>query len=43
MEAYRLSFAVSAVLILCASLTSLFFRETRGENVYARPRRPPPA
>ena len=42
-EAYRLSFAVSAVLILCASLTSLFFRETRGENVYARPRRPPPA
>ena len=30
---------MSAILILCASLTSLFFRETRGENVYARPRR----
>ena len=42
-EAYRLSFAVSAILILCASLTSLFFRETRGENVYRRPRRPPAA
>ena len=36
-EAYRLSFTVSAILILCASLTSLFFRETHGQNVYARP------
>jgi MFS family permease len=43
MEAYRVSFAVSALLILCASLTSLFFRETYGQNVYARPRRPPRA
>jgi MFS family permease len=42
-EAYRLSFGVSAVLILCASLTSFFFRETHGQNVYGRPRRPPPA
>ena len=42
-EAYQLSFGVSAVLILCASLTSLFFRETHGQNVYGRPRRPPPA
>jgi MFS family permease len=40
-EAYRVSFAVSAALILCALLTSLFLRETRGQNVYARPRRPP--
>ena len=40
-EAYRLSFAVSAILILCASLTSLFFRETHGQNVYASA--PPPA
>ena len=37
-EAYRASFAVSAALVLCASLTSLFFRETYGENVYERPR-----
>jgi len=36
-EAYRASFAACAVLVLCASLTSLFFRETRGRNVY-RPR-----
>jgi hypothetical protein len=42
-EAYRASFAVSAILILCASLASLFFRETHGRNVYARPRRAPPA
>ena len=42
-EAYRASFAASAVLILCASLVSLFFRETRGRNVYAEPRRPPRA
>ena len=41
-EAYQLSFGVSAVLVLCASLTSLFFRETYGQNVYGRPRRPPP-
>jgi len=33
-EAYRASFTASAVLILCASLVSLVFRETRGENVY---------
>lgn len=33
--AYRASFAASAFLILCASLVSLFFRETRGRNVYA--------
>ena len=39
-EAYRASFAASAVLILCASLVSLFLRETRGRNVYADPRRP---
>ena len=37
-EAYRASFAASAILILCASLISLFFRETRGRNVYADPR-----
>jgi MFS family permease len=37
-EAYRASFAASAVLILCASLISLAFRETRGRNVYADPR-----
>jgi MFS family permease len=42
-EAYRVSFGVSAILVLCASLTSLFFRETHGQNVYARPRRPPRA
>jgi MFS family permease len=41
-EAYRASFGASAGLILCAWLTSLFFRETRGQNVYGRPRRPPP-
>ncbi len=41
-EAYQLSFGVSAVLILCALLTSLFFRETHGQNVYGRPRRLPP-
>jgi MFS family permease len=41
-EAYRVSFAVSAGLVLCASLTSLFFRETYGQNVYGRPRRRPP-
>jgi MFS family permease len=33
-EAYRASFAASAVLVLCACLVSLFFRETRGQNVY---------
>jgi predicted MFS family arabinose efflux permease len=38
-EAYRASFAAAAILILCASLISLFFRETRGRNVYADPRR----
>jgi MFS family permease len=38
-EAYQASFAVSAVLILCACLTSFFFRETYGQNVYGRPRR----
>lgn len=37
-EAHRASFTASAVLILCASVISLFFRETRGENVYADPR-----
>jgi hypothetical protein len=37
-EAYRASFAASAILILCSSLISLCFRETRGENVYADPR-----
>jgi hypothetical protein len=42
-EAYRASFAVSTALVLCASLTSLFFRETYGQNVYGRPRRRPPA
>jgi MFS family permease len=42
-EAYQVSFGVSAALILCASLTALFFRETYGQNVYGRPRRPPPA
>jgi predicted MFS family arabinose efflux permease len=35
--AYRASFGASAVLILAASVTSLLFRETRGQNVYARP------
>ena len=40
-EAYRVSFGASAILILCASLVSLFFRETRGRNVYADPRRRP--
>jgi MFS family permease len=40
-EAYRASFAASAVLILCAALVSLFLRETRGLNVYADPRRRP--
>jgi MFS family permease len=38
-EAYRASFAASAILILCSSLISLLFRETRGRNVYADPRR----
>ena len=38
-EAYRASFAASAVLILCASLVSLFLRETRAGNVYADPPR----
>jgi MFS family permease len=38
-EAYRASFAASAILILCACVVSLFFRETRGRNVYADPRR----
>jgi MFS family permease len=42
-EAYQMSFGVSAALILCACLTSLFFRETYGQNVYDRPRRPPRA
>jgi MFS family permease len=42
-EAYRASFGVSAILVLCASLTSLFFRETHGQNVYTRRRRPPRA
>jgi hypothetical protein len=37
--AYRASFAASALLILGAALVSLFFRETRGRNVYADPRR----
>jgi MFS family permease len=41
-EAYRASFAVSAALILCASLTSLGFRETRGQGVHS-PRGSPPA
>jgi predicted MFS family arabinose efflux permease len=36
-EAYRASFAASAILIFCAFLVSLFFRETRGRNVYADP------
>jgi MFS family permease len=40
-EAYRASFAASAVLILCAFLVSLFLRETRAGNVYADPRRRP--
>jgi MFS family permease len=38
-EAYRASFGASAFLILCASLISLVFRETRGRNVYTDPRR----
>jgi hypothetical protein len=38
-EAYRTTFAASAVLVLCACLVSLFFRETRGQNVYVDPRR----
>jgi MFS family permease len=38
-EAYRASFTASTLLILCASLVSLFLRETRGRNVYADPRR----
>jgi len=38
-EAYRASFAASAVLVLCAALISLAFRETRGRNVYAELRR----
>jgi MFS family permease len=40
-EAYRASFGASAVLVLCACLVSLFFRETRGENVYVDARRRP--
>jgi MFS family permease len=40
-EAYRASFTASAILILCASLVSLFLRETRGRNVYVEPRRRP--
>jgi MFS family permease len=39
-DAYRASFAASAILILCASLVSLVFRETHGRNVYAAPRGP---
>ncbi len=42
-EAYQASFAASAVLVLCACLASLFFRETRGENVYVDSRRRPAA
>ena len=42
-EAYRTTFAASAVLILCACLVSLFLRETRGQNVYVDPRRRPAA
>ena len=38
-EAYRASFAASAILILASSLISLAFRETRGRNVYADTRR----
>jgi MFS family permease len=38
-EAYRASFSASAILILCACVISLFFRETHGRNVYAVPRR----
>ena len=38
-EAYRASFSASAILILCACVVSLFFRETHGRNVYADPRR----
>ena len=38
-EAYRTTFAASAVLVLCACLVSLFLRETRGQNVYVDPRR----
>jgi len=38
-DAYRASFAASAALILASSLVSLAFRETRGRNVYADPRR----
>jgi MFS family permease len=40
-EAYRASFGASAILVLCACLVSLFFRETRGENVYVDARRRP--
>ena len=39
-DAYRASFAASAALVLASSLISLAFRETRGANVYADPRRP---
>jgi hypothetical protein len=42
-EAYRASFTASVILILCASLVSLFLRETRGGNVYVDPRRRPAA
>ena len=38
-EAYRASFAASAALVFCACLVSLFFRETRGQNVYVDTRR----
>jgi MFS family permease len=42
-EAYRATFAASAALVLCACLVSLFFRETRGQNVYVDSRRRPAA
>jgi hypothetical protein len=34
-EAYRVSFAACAALVLVAALASLLVRETRGRNVYA--------
>ena len=42
-DAYRVSFAASAILVLCASLISLLFRETHGQNVYVDSRRRPAA
>jgi MFS family permease len=39
-EAYRVAFAACAGLVFLSFLTTLFLRETRGDNVFAELRRP---